>query len=511
MKSKTINSMIWPYIKWILILLLIGFFCIALYKTYFTIEGFQTAPNVQYKFKEVFLVAPTEPNRNGNAIAPYTITSPGNYRSQGYTWQQAQDICRKYEGDLATMAQLQRAYDNSGNWCPAGWIKDSQTNVYNLPTKRHTCGITTITSTPASLTPETVSAGTNSAENKRAFAICYAPKPPYPSVSVQPFSATEYSMISENVLGTIMNGTGSDIFPVDFTISQIYYAIDNAPGALNSKNQYNASVIRSWLINNYRTVNNSILTTKGLTDDSAQWTTLTNINSNSCVLIQQQDNILSNKILEIKQKFQDISGYVSATIKSKAENANIQALLFSICSKTDPVSSPACAKLATLDFDKFYTNSAYNTLADLDMLNIKIYERREEICLHLYNVRKIKSILGCNYTPLIPACDKGCQLMSATPATATKPATPAYLDCAGTDIFDINNVGGLTQSLQEISPLFDVSAYKSILTDVITNLSYIIETPSLNNIPTSIPNLNLIDTAINTIEELIIARITGAT
>jgi len=502
MKSKTINSMIWRYIKWILILLLIVFFCIGLYKTLFTIEGFQTALNIQYPFKEVFLVAPTEPNRNGNAIAPYSITSPGNYRSQGYTWQEAQDICRKYEGDLATMAQLQRAYDNSGNWCPAGWIKDSQTNVYNLPTKRHTCGIASITSTPASLTPET-----DSARNKRAFAICYAPKPSYPSVSVQPFSATEYSMISENVLGRIMSNTDIDIFPVDFTISQIYYAIDNAPGALDYKNQYNPSVIRSWLINNYNNVNNLILTSNRVINDSAQWTTLSDINSNSCVLIQQQDNILSNKILEIKQKFQDISGYVLATIQSKAENANIQALLFSICSRTDPVSSPACAKLATLDFDKFYTNTAYNTLADLDKLNIKIYERREEICLNLYNVRKIKSILGCNYTPLIAACDKGCRLVPATAATATTPATSAYLDCSGTDIFDINNVGGLTQSLQEISPLFDVPAYKSILADVITNLSYIVETPSLNNLPTSTPNLNLINKAIDSIQELIIAKI----
>jgi hypothetical protein len=461
---------------------------------FFSVEGFETISNIRYNFKEVFLVAPTEASQNGNAVSPYTITSDNDYRSQGYTKEKAQAICRRYGGDLATLAQLKMAYDNSGNWCPAGWILDSNDNIYNLPTKTNTCGVTSIGRNP-SLKPAVTDSGI-----KKGFAICYAPKPAFPSVLVQSFNSTEYSMVSATVLSKIMNGASNDIFPIEFTISQAYYGVDNAPNRINTiTGEYDPNAIRSWLINNYASLDTRILNSQNYSDDPAGWDTLQKINNKSCILIKEKDDSISDKLLQIKQGFQDISGYVLASIQSKYENANIQALLYSICSQTDPVSSPACAKLATLDFDKYYTNTNYNTLADLQTLNTQIYMRREEICQILYNIRKIKLVLGCNYNPRIPACSRGCIVI---PATAT---TVETLDCSGTDIFDINNVGGLTLSLEEISPLFDVSAYKSILTNVVTNLSYIVETPTLVNIPNPATNLALINTAVRNIQDMISA------
>jgi hypothetical protein len=80
------------------------------------------------------------------------------------------------------------------------------------------------------------------------------------------------------------------------------------------------------------------------------------------------------------------------------------------------------------------------------------------------------------------------------------PASPKF-DCANTDIFDINAVGGLKYNLEELSPLFDVPAYSTLLTSVIDRLAYIVETPSLASIDPSL-NINLIRTVLDQITEL---------
>jgi hypothetical protein len=481
---------VWWYIKWIVIGVLIGVFCLFLYKKFIIKEGFQTISNIQYNFKEVFLVAPNTVSQTGNAVGTLSRTSDLQYTNQGYTWEDAQRICRGYKGDLATLEQVEKAYDNSGNWCPAGWILDSRDTVYYLPRNPYNCGDTAPTAIRSR------NAARDSTGSKKAFAICYAVKPFEPSISVHKFNSTEYSMIPSNMLNNIMYGRGTDIFPIQFTASQAYYGADRV-GVNSITRRYNDGDIRRWLINNYNSLDANILESERYTDDPSNWNTLAKVNQQSCSLIQNKDNLISQKIIDIKKAFEDVSGYVIASIKSKAENSNIQALLYNICSKTDPIESPACAKLATLDFDMYYTNSVYNTLADLQTLNIEIYGRRDEICRILYSIRILKSILNCNYIPLIAECSKGCNI---TPTTATKVGS---FDCSGSDIFDLNNVGQLAYSLEEISPLFDVPAYSSILKSVLENLSYIVETPNLVSTVDSDQNLKLIETAIGSIRQLI--------
>ena len=220
-----------------------------------TKEGFATVSNIQYPFKEVFLVSQTDKSEKGNAIGTYSVPNDTQYKTQGYTWTEARNMCKGYGGDLATTAQAQLAYDNSGNWCPAGWTLDSKTATYYLPTKTKLCGLL-----PASITStiKDIPAKIDGNGDKRAFAICYAPKPPNPSVSVNPFSFFEYSMISGQSLSNIMNGDGSDIFPATFTSSQAYYALDQVPKVNNKFNSTNA---RKWLIDNYDTIDNKILST----------------------------------------------------------------------------------------------------------------------------------------------------------------------------------------------------------------------------------------------------------
>jgi hypothetical protein len=113
----------------------------------------------------------------------------------------------------------------------------------------------------------------------------------------------------------------------------------------------------------------------------------------------------------------------------------------------------------------------------------------------LYNIRLIRSTLGCQY-PKLAECE-GCVLK---PATRNK---KAEYDCTNTTLFDLNNVDGLKYSLEEISPLFEIPAYKSLLSSVIENLSYIVETPSLASFEFSDENMKLAIIALNQIKDLI--------
>jgi len=467
---------------WYLIPILIILILAVIY--YNTIEGFQSVSNIQYPFHEVFLVAQTLISETGNPIPLYTPPNSIQYKNQGYTWTEARNICIGYGGDLATVAEVQKAYDNSGNWCPLGWTKDSQTTAYYLPSVKYPCQLTTM---PAVIPSSTIAADTNG--DRRAFAICNAKKPPEPTQSIVPFNNSRYSMISSEMLNKIMTGTGIDVFPIPFTASQAYYAIDNVP--LDSNNYFNLVAARNFLIDNSETVNASILAAIGETDDPAAWSTLSGVASQSCVKLQEQDNAISQKVKILQDAFKDVSGYTIAAVKSKRENADIQAVLLEICSKTNPTDSPACAKLATLDFELFYSSPTHNTLADLEVLNAQLYARREEVCAILHNIRLIKTTLSCPYVPLIPECTVGCSTI------------PNVYDCSNTTIFDINSVGGLKYSLEQISPLFDIPAYNAILASVMSQLSYIIETPSLGNFDKSYNNMKLIRTAITDIQSLV--------
>jgi hypothetical protein len=506
----------WSHVKWIIIAALI-IVAVYLYYRYTVTEGFLTMSNITYPFKEVFLVAPNVNSENGSLIQTYTVPTAAQYTSQGYTWTQAQKLCQeKYNGDLATLEQVQKAYDNSGNWCIAGWVSgssgpsgpsgiDYKSRAYYLPNLTNSCGLTP-TGTPPRL-PSTLSYITPAVDangNNRAFPICYAVKPGESNRLIKPFNNVDYSMISADLLSKVMNGDGSDIFSIPFTSSQAYYALDT--NGTDTNNKFSFRMARDWLIANYdnanptQTVDALILNAIKETDNPAQWSNLNAVNYASCGLIEEKDNYVSDKVITLQTAFRDVSGYVLATIKSKTENARIQGMLYNICSGTTPDASPSCAKLATLDFDLFYTNPTHSTLSDLEILNRQIFARREEICQILHNIRIIKSTLGCTYIPRTPECSEGCIIKSATSGPS---GSAAVFDCSNSTIFDFNNIGGLRYSLEQLSPLFDAPKYKTLLADVMTKLSYIVETPSLASFETTDNNIRLINTAIKDISDLV--------
>lgn len=511
----------WSHVKWIIIGALV-IFAVYLYYTSTVTEGFLTMSNIIYPFKEVFLVAPTHNTGTASLIDTYTVPSQAQYTNQGYTWDNARKLCReKYGGDLATLEQVQKAYDNSGNWCIAGWALgssgpsgpsgpsgiDYKSRAYYLPNLTNPCGLTP-TGTPPRLPSTVPFIEVNADANgvKRAFPICYAVKPSEQNPLIKPFNSVDYSMISAGFLSKIMNGDGTEIFSISFTSSQAYYAIDT--NGTDTNNKFSFKKARDWLIANYdnadstQTVDALILNAIDETDNPAQWSSLNSVNSASCGLIEEKDNYVSDKIITLQTAFKDVSGYVLAMVKSKTENARIQGMLYNICTDTTPDASPACAKLATLDFDLFYTNPTHSTLSDLDTLNTQIFARRAEICQILHNIRIIKSTLDCTYIPKIPECREGCIIKSAT---AGPSGSPAVFDCSNSTIFDVNNIGGLRYSLEQLSPLFDSRNYRSLLANVMSKLSYIVETPSLGSFELTDNNIRLINTAIKDIRSLVIS------
>jgi len=67
-----------------------------------------------------------------------------------YSYQEARDVCEKYDATMANYEQIERAYNNGANWCSYGWSKDqlalfpTQQELYNelkkIPGHQHDCG-----------------------------------------------------------------------------------------------------------------------------------------------------------------------------------------------------------------------------------------------------------------------------------------------------------------------------------------------------------------------------------
>jgi hypothetical protein len=480
-------------------------------------EGFQTISNVQYPIKEVFLVAPNFDNQVGKtiirALDPRAVPSDDTYKTRGYTWEEAQKMCKSFGGDLVdattnlekygNVSRLQQAYDISGNWCLGGWTLKDQNNLYYLANTVNKCGQATVgvKNTPAPISEPTLTPVPAPGE-KKGFAICDAPKPPYPTINVNYFNPLNYSMFLPTFMGEVMSGiipgnTGpSDVFPLNFTPSQVNYAIE-AAGYDKTNKKYNSVETRKWLVTNYRTVDQSILsaTEPSYSDTNDNNGSDSAALSKSCDYIKTVDEDIGSRLKALKGWFADISGSVTDLQKSKKENSTAQAILYRICSNTTPKRSPACAKLATLDYETFYTRPTVNILSDMETINYNKYQRQEELCADIYNIRLVKRLLNCTYTLSTLNSYTDCN-------GGNRGCNASGSDCSGTNIFDSNNVQGLKYALQNISPLFSVDAYKTIVKTSIDRIAGIIELPSINAFTTSNDNTRLTNLAFKQVENL---------
>lgn len=483
------------------------------------VSGTRTDPNLRYPFSEVYLVAP---NDAIDWVDIYDKDYPGpSYSLNGYTYKQAQSVCQGLGGDLATFAQVQRALALGGNWCVKGWIKDGKTTnsipshpVYLAQESYNSCGVATgIYSTLGTLsTPRGTDVVDTNLNNAVAFPICYAPKPPNPAVAIQPFSALNYSWIDSDTMQAIKTGyynlvdptLGKDIFPVVFTDDQVNYALMNAPNSFNTTtNTWSTILVRNYLIRNTSTVNAGIMSTTqvGYSDDPSL---------NSCTSLSTIDGDYAIKVSTLQQLFKDVSGSILNSIRSKFENSEIQANLFNICKGLTPEASPACAKLATIDYDTFYTNPRHSVLSDLETLTYNRNVLESELCTGIIAVQQVKQVVGCTYTSKASRyCKDICN--PSDPAgncyistqTAYGDGNKQYID------FDQTNVEGLKVALMNISPLFTTSAYKDIVASAITSLTTVLIDPALVDFSNAKQKIGFINQAIKNMKTILESEYAG--
>jgi len=454
--------------------LLIGI-CVSILLLYLifgsTQEGFSTfSENVDYTpyFKEVFLVAPDQWGHADNYVNLYGQVKP----VRGYTYDAAAAQCATYGGTLATKAQLTMAFNKFGaNWCPGGWVQDDKANLYNPMVKNGTCGFPSDTSGVQKTSPYPGGLG---------YPICYAVKPPNPSPYVRDFNSANFSMVSSDVLTAVTNGPGTDMYPIVFSASQAYWALE--------QNGYDPVAARSALkdLATRTAYDNAILAVIGGTpmSDALKQTDTT------CLDLAAIKADFEKKIQGLETIFSDLSGAVYSAIAAKDENTNyIQAQITSICKNPNisQTTSDACSRLLSLDYDIFYRNldptgkTQENLITDLETINIAL--AMEECTLQQnFSALKVTTDTLCpdtnpptrSWAILKDNTMDGNMITCSYPTDRSKIPSGAFK--VGQDI-QMNMVGLFKYDLEQISPYFNTEKYASLITNILNQLSITMRTP----------------------------------
>ena len=90
------------------------------------------------------------PDSSDNCTSDSANSEVFHIANNKYTYQEAKDICEKYNSRLATYEEIENAYNQGANWCSYGWSKDQlalfpvQKEVYNelkkIPGHENDCG-----------------------------------------------------------------------------------------------------------------------------------------------------------------------------------------------------------------------------------------------------------------------------------------------------------------------------------------------------------------------------------
>ena len=512
-------------------------FCILIliyWYFYFGKEGFQnvavapvTTLNVPYssKYNEAYLVAPNIPDlqsfvpiysdtlnsdgslaNNLNALQQFNVEQ--DYYKDAYSFSDAQIMCQSLGATLATPEQMSIAAQLDGFWSVASWASDGKKYVL-LPNLMKNSVPNTLAAIRGSGSGSGSGSGFGSGFGlslpwnplqvlnlpviTKAFPVCWGVKPPEPSANIESFNQTDYSMFTNSLLSGVMNPTATDLLQIHFTQDQAVYALQ--------KNNYNindggANPAREFLIGNspstgFGNVNTEIyVATVG---SAAYQKDITNLNSKPCDILTTTFQNFQEQFNTLRQVMKDVSGGVVAMEHAKDENASFQRKLESICYIESPTTSPACSKIATLDFELIYgtTGSDMSTsrLAALELLNVTLFQREQEMCVAMNNLFEVQSIIGCpSSLGPSPDCVYGSLGSGSTSGSAWKMKG-----------LQSNSEEYLKLKLQEISPYFAISTYRA-LANAINQLSVTISLPSLNDFNTSTQNFNAVKSDMNAIQ-----------
>jgi hypothetical protein len=109
---------------------------------------------------------------------------PETYHVKGeYDYSKAKAVCKAYNGQLATLDQIKKAFQKGAEWCDYGWTEDS---MVLYPTQEESWKEYQNTDDPQQCGIPGINGGYNTHVNQRLGVNCYGVKPPgtmpiYPS------------------------------------------------------------------------------------------------------------------------------------------------------------------------------------------------------------------------------------------------------------------------------------------------------------------------------------------
>jgi len=523
---------LWKIVLYILCALIIGYWFLYLRREGFQIETPDiTVQNVSYsgQYNEGYLVAPNATefptyidtykdtlNSDGTlATNTYAATnslddtvSNRTYYTDAYTFSEAQAACSNFGATLVTPQQMKTLADLGGFWSVASWASDQKMYAMIPKEMEYSVPNTLSKTTRVGATSSTLFKFNEPAPTQKAFPVCWGVKPVEPTVNVIPFNQTEYSMFTTSLLYSVMYPAVGELFQVNYTTDQAVYALQRNNYNINDQGLNSA---RNMLVESMGStnINNDIYKISVGSEQYSQ--DVINKDLNPCV-------ILSNTLTTFKKQFDtlrttmvDVNRGVLSMESAKEENARFQKDFQSICEIESPTTSPACAKLATLDFDLLYNTQGNDTstsrLAALEALNNTLFQRQQEMCMALIALSQVHDMIPtCSGTTanMVPSECACVDVNSGSTVDSKLCPSASNTDAQGSYTWTVNGVKAndveyLKYLLQQISPYFAVSTYRDLLNKVITQLAITIELPSLNDFNTSNDNFNAVNKEITAI------------
>jgi len=503
-----------------------------------------TTYNVSYsgKYVEAFLLIPNVPNlpsfvprftdtlnADGTAALNNYAANKGindtdyelgkrTFYSDAFTLQEAEQACKDFGATLATPGQLEIAAQLDGYWVPASWASDGQRYALipeNMANHHKNTMKWTINASgsPSSHNPlrifKTGSLPASGPNPITAFPVCWGVKPAQPAEFIVDFNQTEPSMFSAGLISSVINPKESDLLQTSFTPDQAVYALQQTNYNINDGGTNPA---RKFLIGNSPTTGFAYVNEKiykeavgqdQYNEDRANFSI-----DNPCEILLTTFNKFHNQFDTLRQLMRTVNGGVIAMERAKQENSNFQMDLQTVCEVESPTTSPACARLATIDYDILYNtdNSDISTtrIATLELLNYNLFLREGELCQAMQNLFIFQNMMSCQRPNNVPAdcvCEskKPEDIESSGSNSDKVPVEPTL--CSSTDPdyswsmngLQPNNVGYLKILLQQISPYFGVATYKTLIENVIRKLSIMIDMPNLNDFNKSNDNFKAVE------------------
>lgn len=303
---------------------------------------------------------------------------------------------------------------------------------------------------------------------------------------MQSFNEGENSMYTPTVLGAVMNPSSTELLPTEFTVDQAIYALQQT--------NYSTTDARKYLIDSldgFSAVNNTIYQEAvGLSQYNEDGS---NKRLNPCTILQNTYNKFYDQYKNVHDILRDISGGVIDMGRAKDENVRFQMKIASVCQIETATTSPACLKLATLDYDLLYSTTgddlSTSRIAKLEMLNYTLFARSEELCKAMDSLFSVHKLLLCpSFAGSLPRC-KWNSLGSGSDSGS------AYM----LDGLEVNGGAYLRLKLKQISPYFSVSGY-AYLTAAIDQLASTLDIPTLNDFQTSDQRFAAVSNGVETIK-----------